>query len=377
MINVLHVVSLMNRGGQETFIMNVYRNIDHSKINFKFLCSDSRHADYDEEIKELGGDIFYLDQPLYTHGIRKGIEKIKVLKSWFGRNKKTFDIVHLHTYHAYDALLLLISCRIAGVKNIIVHSHNTSGPHPHLHLICRFFCGFFKHYKFACGREAGKWMFGPYITTPSFRVINNGIKTSDFKYNESLRNKYRRDLNIEDKFVVGHIGRFHPQKNHELLIDAFYKFHEYKNDSVLLLIGDGDTISLIKRKIKQYGIEDAVLFLGIRNDVPQLLNSFDLFLFPSIHEGLSVCAIEVQCNGLKILTSDIPSMREANITGTVCFESLLSPSEVWANHILSIDNFKHARDSYLVVKQNGYDILDVASNLQSIYEKIFLGYDSI
>lgn len=367
MIRVLHVVSKMDRGGQETLIMNIFRRIDHSKVQFCFLCSLHAKGDYDQEIHELGGAIYYLPETQEHKWPFNYYYSMKTRVRWLTANKDKFDIIHVHTYHALDVLLNLEACREACVKKVIIHSHNTCGPHKLLHYGCRFLSNFYSYKKFACGVSAAKWLFGSKpVNERSVTIVNNGIDTGLFKYDSDTRKKYRKDLGLRNKTVIGHIGRFELQKNHEYLIDIFEEYHKINPNSVLLLVGRGSLEMRIREKVNHKGLTDNVRFLGVRNDVPSLLSAFDLFLFPSLHEGLSVCAIEVQSSGLPIITSDIASMREADITRTSVFCPLNRDALFWAK---KINNHKtvNREIAYKKIRECGFDINDVAVFVQQQY----------
>lgn len=367
MIKVLHVVSCMNRAGEETFIMNIYRHIDRSKVQFCFLCSQTGPADYDQEIYNLGGEIYYLPTISKSLGPFSYFKEIMIRAKWFADNRDKFDLVHVHTYHALNVLIELVACRFAGVKKVIVHSHNTQAPHIYLHKFCRALSHLYNFRKFACGIAAGKWLFGEKtFNKGEVYIVPNGIDTKKFIFNEKLRHEYRQMLGIDGKIVLGHIGRFDEQKNHSFLLNIFKAFHLRNNNSVLLLIGRGKLQKYIKQKVEEKGLSDSVIFLGVRNDIPALISAMDVFVFPSLYEGLSVCSIEVQCNGLPIVTSDIPSMKEANIAGCMMFCSLTDSADVWADKISSITQYD--RISFMQkILDKGYDISHIASKLQESY----------
>lgn len=236
MIRVLHIVSCMNRAGQETFIMNVYRNIDRSKVQFSFLCYSHDKGDYDDEIYTLGGKIYYLPTINNTNPLSFMRNKCKALKEWYIANRNVFNTVHIHTYHSSDVLVNLEACRQANVRNVIIHSHNTCGPHIIYHKICRYLCGFYKFKKFACGIEAAKWLYGSDYEKGNVDIVYNGIDTANFKYDTESRQIIRNQLRIKDKLVVGHIGRFNHQKNHKKVIEIFKKFLESTPNAYLLLV---------------------------------------------------------------------------------------------------------------------------------------------
>ena len=331
MIKILHFVTVMDRAGQETFIMNVYRFADRSKYKFIFLCDIHRKGDYDDEIKELGGEIYYLSERKYNHGINRYKEEIKLLKNWLISNKDKFDCVHLHTHHALDVWAHLEACREANIKNILIHSHNTSGENIFLHKIARTFNNtFYSFRKLACSQDAGNWLFGK-SQRENVSIIYNGIDINKFKFSENDRIKIQNEFNLQGKTVIGHIGRFNKQKNHFFLLEVFQKYHKSNPNSVLMLVGKGELESEIKNKVKELSIEDSVIFTGTREDIGSLLSAFDIFVFPSLIEGLGIVLIEAQTNGLPvIINTSIP--KEAIISDNVSILSIDSIDE-WVEEI--------------------------------------------
>ena len=215
MIKILHCVSVMNRAGQETFLMNVFRIINRDEFLFNFLCTDPAKGDYDEEIISLGGKIFHLDTTRKKGKIANFNYQVKKLSKWLSSHRDQFDIVHVHTYHNLDVLLHLKAAKKAKVK-IIIHSHNSSGPHPFLNKALIPICNRYKHTKFACSKLAGEWLHGRRaVKRGKVTVINNGIDLQKFRYDDLARNEYRKMLGVEDCVVWGHVGRFNYQKNHK------------------------------------------------------------------------------------------------------------------------------------------------------------------
>lgn len=361
----------MDRGGQETLIMNLYRNINREKFQFCFLCSSSKIGCYDDEIAKLGGSVYYLPEHKKHHGIlviKDIYAKCLLLKNWLQKNRSKFDCVHLHTSHAADVLIHLIGCKLAGVEHIVIHSHNTQAPHPLYHKFCRFLTFFFRFKRVACGERAAEWMYGKrQLRHRQVSILHNGIDVDKFVYNQNAAKQYRALLGISNKTVYGHVGRFAHQKNHTFLIDVFFEIQKIQSDSVLLLIGDGELKDAMVAKTKSLCIEDKVIFLGVREDVPQLLSTMDLFLFPSLHEGLSVAAIEVQCNGLHCLSSDIPSMREAKITSLMTFESLGNTPKQWALTAIRLAHRDAEIDSASMIKAAKYDIKQSVDRIENLY----------
>ncbi|WP_374723704.1 glycosyltransferase family 1 protein [Calidifontibacillus erzurumensis] len=365
MIRVLHSVYGMNRGGLETFIMNVYRNIDRTKVQFDFLVRTQQKCDYDDEIFSLGGNIYYA--PSRSQGLRKSIKKTDE----FFQDHKEYKIVHFHLSSLSNVSTLRIAKK-NGVPCRIVHSHNTrqggSPIHKYLHLFNQMFIRSYATDFFACSELAAKWMYPKKIFEDhEFKIIYNGIEPEKFALNNDIRKRKREELGIVDEFIVGHIGRFHPQKNHVFLIDIFKEIHKKIENVKLLLVGDGDLRPLIEKKVEEFGLTNNVIFTGVRSDIPELLQVMDVFVFPSLYEGLGIVLVEAQASGLKCFTSDIVVPKEVNISGLVQFVSLNESAQFWAEEILKYKDYKRSRTTDVIINA-GYDIRKIAEELQEWYE---------
>lgn len=334
MIKVLHFVSKMDRAGQETFIMNVYRVADRGKIQFNFLCTVAGEGDYDNEIYSLGGQIYHIEriEKPTKNKIEKYLQMIATLAEWLKTNRDKYDIVHIHTYHALDVLVHLEACKRAGVKRIFIHSHNSEGLHKRLHKIARIFFRFYNFEKLACSESAAYWMYGnKAVKNKETTVIYNGIDIEKFKYNKEQAKALKVKMGFEGKTVLGHIGRFNYQKNHKFLIDILYEYLKINENAVLVLVGRGELKNDIERYAEQLGIIKNICFLGVRDDIHKLLNVFDIFIFPSLFEGLSVVFWEAQCNGLTILATD--NISDEAITSKGVHLLPLSNAKMWAEKI--------------------------------------------
>ncbi len=359
-IRVLQVLGRMDRGGAEAMIMNIYRNIDRQKVQFDFIVHTDAKCAFDDEINELGGEIYRVPKyKVYNHFSYK-----KAWKDILKRLSGTHKIIHGHVYST--ASIYLKIAKKFGLYTI-AHSHNTSngaGIQAKIKDFLQRSINKCADKKFACGVDAGKWLF----KNDDFEVINNAIDVAKYAYNPQTAENVRRDLNIVNKFVVGHVGRFDYQKNHEFLIDIFYEIQKYSEDAVLILVGDGELRLSMQEKVDKLRIADKVLFLGVRNDVSKLMQAMDIFLFPSHYEGLSVVLIEAQAAGLPIYTSSTV-VRETDVTKTIRFIGFENTATYWANIILQSGNMRKVSDVRLVV-ESGYDIKQSAVDIQSIYEDI-------
>lgn len=279
-IRVLQVVTQMTRGGLETMLMNYYRHIDRSQVQFDFLEHRNYMADYDAEILELGGRIHRLSRlnPISQHYLRE-------LDRFFTDHPE-YRIVHSHL----DCMagIPLKYAEKHGIPTRIAHAHNSNQDKNFKYPMKLYYKQNIPQYAtklFACGQEAGKWMFGNH----PFSVLNNAIDAKQFAYSAEVRQQVRAELGIEkNTFVLGHVGRFSPQKNHAFLVDVFHAVHGLCPNSCLLLIGEGELEQEIRQKCANSGIIDYVVFAGIRNDVHRLLQAMDVFMLPSLYEGLSL-----------------------------------------------------------------------------------------
>lgn len=363
-IRILQVFAEMNRGGAETMIMNLYRHIDRERIQFDFIVHTQEKCAFDEEIEQLGGRIYRV--PKYV-----GTNHFAYKNAWkdFFMSHSDYKIIHGHVRSTASIYL-----KIAKKYNLttIAHSHNTSSGSGIIALIknvLQYPLRYISNYFLACSESAGKWLFGDKIVASNkFKILNNAIEVERFTFNNQIRDAIRKEFAIGDKYVIGHVGRFHPQKNHELLVDIFKDIHNKIEDSVLLLVGDGFLKESIQEKVRNEDIEDSVIFAGVRSDVPDIFQGMDLFLFPSLFEGLGIVVVEAQAAGLNCIVSDqIPD--EAIITKQVDKVSLSKSPEYWSEVAINKLNYKR-KDTSELIKASGYDIKETAKWLENFYNRI-------
>lgn len=361
MINILQVVAGLDRGGVETLLLNIYKQIDKKRFQFIFLCYGDAKFDYEEEVLALGAKIVRLPQPTnpITH-----IKQVKELIK-----KEQIDIVHSHTY--YNSAFITLAAKQCKVKVRITHSHNTKDNKPQTwkRKIYAFICKkMIRHYTtdfVACGEEAGKALYGK---KQKFKVINNGIELENFQYNKDIRTQYRKQFAIpEGQIVIGHVGRFQEQKNHRFLIDIFKEYTTMQESATLLLVGTGELQEEIKEKVKKEGLEDKVKFLNSRNDVAKLYQMMDLFLFPSFYEGLPVTLVETQASGLKALVSSKVT-KEVVYTDTIEYFDLENhTAKQWAEKICEMN--LERKNTEKQIKECPYDSKVVTRDLENWYEE--------
>lgn len=358
MVRVLMVVPNMHRAGLETLIMNIYRNIDLAKVQFDFLTHYTARFDYDDEIEQLGGRI-------YRFTVRDDNNLIKYLwelKQFFKEHTE-YKVIHGHM-ESFGFLYSRAAMK-AGVPIIIAHSHNALIEPTLKGRIKNLMNKPWKHYAnvlFACSDKAGKFMFGD----SSFTVISNGIRCEDFVYDEAVRALYRKDMGLEGKTVLGHIGRFEPQKNHNFLIDVFSEYVKRNKDAVLLLVGEGHLVNEIWAKVHLLNLDGYVRFLGVRSDTAQLYQAMDIFLLPSLFEGLPVVGVEAQSAGLPMLTADTVT-NELQVTEYVEMLSLQAGEKAWCDKIDQMLHGLSRRNTLKDMNNAGFNIKQTADWLENYY----------
>lgn len=367
MIRVLHFVSEISiNSGVMSFIMNYYRNMNKENIQFDFLCWYKGDDIYVDEIKRLGGKVYYIPIP----GISK--EYRTKIAEFFKHQEGKYSILHLH--EVYLNMFIPPIARKYGIKHIIAHSHTTMYSDKKLSAIRNYFLCLpinktVNNY-FACSKDAGVLIYGKkYVNMGKVNIINNAIDCKKFQYNEDTRNKIRKELNLNDKFVIGNIGRFNPQKNHMFLIDIFAEVLKIKHNSVLMLIGSGPLKEQVEEKIKEKCISDKVLILDNRNDIYDLVQAMDVFVLPSIFEGLGIVLIEAQASGLKCFASDVVPL-EAKVTDNLTYLSLKLSASQWANAIIECQSNCERKSDTQRITEAGYDIKTEAKKLEKLYLSI-------
>lgn len=363
-IRVLHVLHSMNCGGAETLIMNIFRNIDKEKIVFDFLVNVDTQMFYEKEIESLGGRIFRM--PFLTKVTPIIYEKN--LYRFFKEND--YKIVHSHLETTTG--IILKQAKKAGVPIRIAHSHNSrftregilAIPENMYKAYCRTKVVPSATKLFGCSEKANKWLFGK--NADKAEIINNGIDTSACRFNESVRSEVRAELNISDGTTVfGHVGRFNDQKNHLFLIDIFNDYLKKNNNALLLLVGEGDLQNAVREKVKALSISEKVVFLGLRKDVPRLLQAFDCFLLPSKFEGLPLVIVEAQASGLMCFASDTISPM-ADLSLSLVKFLPIDKTDAWVNEMQNL-SYKRSEASAEGVKKAGFDSKTQAENLAAFY----------
>lgn len=356
MIRVLQVVTYMGRGGLESMLMNYYRHIDRERVQFDFLVHRQERAAFDDEIESLGGSIYRLPRLVpWSKSYLAALDR-------FFDERPGYKVVHVHQ-DCLSSVILKVAAK-HGVPVRIAHSHNANQDKNLKYPIKLWYRRSIPRYTtdlFACGKDAGDWMFqgAPY------QIINNAIDVRAYAYDWEKRKDIRRQLGLADELVIGHVGRFDPQKNHPFLLEIFSALLNEEPNAVLLLVGGGEDLPKMQAKAQALGISEHVRFLGVRSDVADLMQAMDVFVFPSLYEGLPVTMVEAQAAGLPCIVSDaIP--KEAYLTDLVSEVSLSAPADSWAAKILEKRDIPRV-DRCAEIVAHDFDIHTEAIKLQEFY----------
>ena len=366
MIRILHSVSNMDRAGIETMLMNYYRHIDRKEVQFDFLCNKKKPGAYDEEIRSLGGKIYH------TPGLNpfKYLTYLKYMKKFFLEND-CYRIVHAH--NGAFVVYPLFAAKVNGIENRISHVHSASFTVDYkwpLKIFCKRFISLVTTNKWACGKVAAKFYYGDKaVLKGETKVINNAIEVERFIYNPEKREELRRKYNLENNIVIGHAGRFSSQKNHTFLIDIFDEIRKINPNTRLVLLGDGELEDTIKEKVQRLNLTEYVLFLGNVKNVNEWYQAFDVFVLPSIWEGLPVVGVEAQAADLPcVFSEDITD--EIKIISKTKFLNRDLEKVKWAQEILESAKIKERKDQREVIKDAGYDIRYEAEKLVMLYKQM-------
>lgn len=364
-IRVLHRGMSYNRGGIESYLINYYRHMDRELIQFDFIVPKGMTIAFEDEIKTMGGCIYK-----EIVGIKKNLIKGLFYDRKFFKNHPEIQILHINDCSAAN-LRLMKTAKKCGVQTRILHSHNNDYLVPlrkrqllveklnkkNLDKIATDL--------FACSYDAGRFMFGD----SPFKVVKNAVEIEKYLYSSDKRASHRNEWGIPDNVnVLGCVARFDYQKNHDYLLNIFAEYKRIDEKAILILIGDGPLRNEIENKINVLGLSNSVKLLGMRVDVSELLNAFDLFILPSKSEGLGIVFVEAQINGLRCVTSDnVP--KEVNILDKIEYLALDVGTEIWVKQIDKIIKNKKTDRTIDIqrVRDAGYDIKIEAKKLQDFY----------
>ena len=361
MIRVLHMIASLDVGGSQTMMMNIYRNIDREKIQFDFIIDQPKETYFAPEIRSLGGKVFTL--PAF-----RGYNAGEVKRDWnnFFYTHPEYRVLHSHS-RSYASLYLPVA-KQHGVKTII-HSHSTnsgSGIKGAVKAVMQLPLRHQADVLMACSLEAGEWLFGERACrSERFILLPNGIDTRRFKVSPETRARYRRELGLDDRYVIGHVGRFREVKNHTFLLDAFAEVHKREPQAILMLVGVGPLQQEMAEKAVALGIADHVVMTGNRDDVPEMLAAMDVFAFPSLWEGLPMTVVEAQAAGLPCVLSDTIT-KDVDVSPLVQYLPLGDPAE-WADALLKR---RPRQDVTKNIIRAGFDIRASAQRLSELYLRL-------
>ena len=366
-IRVLQIIGIVAGGGVEAVIMNYYEHIDRTKVQFDFIVHNDNKIDITQKVEAMGGKVYKVT-PYYKNPIAFMWDIYKVIK------RHHYRIVHsnMNTLSAFS----LFAAWAAGAPVRILHNHSTSSPGETKRNIMKFmlrpFARLFANHYLACSRLAGEWMHGrKMMDSGKVTIVNNAIDLKKYAFNPQKRNLLRKELGLADEFVIGHVGRFMFQKNHEFLIDVFAEAYKKNPHMALLLVGDGPLRPAMEEKVRKLGLTDHVKFLGLRNNVQDFYHVMDILVLPSHYEGLPVVGVEAQANGLPCLFSTKVT-KETRLTHSAQFLDLEAGASMWAEEIISIkcERNKKAGDE---LRQAGFEIYKEAEKLVKFYLELSTG----
>lgn len=354
---VVITTAFVKVGGLTSVMMNYYRALDKTELQIDFASTNIIEKDLETEITNHNSKYYQLPP-------RSSIFKYMVSLSKIG---KEYDILHVHGNSA-TASIELLSGKIARIPNRIIHIHTSHTDYPKLQIILKPIFHNLYTDALACSDVAGSWAFGK----RNFTILKNAIDTKKYSFNKSVREKYRKLLGLETEFVFGHIGKMMNAKNHIFLVQIFKELLEYNKNFKLLFIGDGEMRMKIENEVLRNNLTNNVVFLGMRQDIPQLLQAMDAFIFPSLWEGLPLSVLEAQASGLPcFISSSVTS--EVNVSGYTKYLSLSLSAKEWASYIIdnltTTDRAEASENSCSVIKDKKYEISSVAQDLYALYVK--------
>ena len=359
-IRVLQVMGIVESGGVEAVIMNYYRHIDKSKVQFDFVMHRGSNPNYIAEVEAMGAKVYEVTP--YSNPIGFIMDVYKIIK------KGNYSIIHsnMNSLSGFS----LMAAYFAGVPQRILHNHTTDSPKEGLRTLAkrflRPFARLFANRYFACSNKAAEWMYGKSeVEFGNVTIINNAIDLKRFAFNSVKREQLRKQFAMEDSFVIGHVGRFVKTKNHIFLVDIFAEVLKSIPNAKLLLVGDGPLKKQVEDKVSKLGLKDKVIFTGVRNDVADLYNAMDVFVLPSLYEGLPVVGVEVQANGLPFICSSNVT-KEILITDRVELMDLNSGTKAWKETICKYASRNRIKADAEIIN-SGFDITVEAKKLEKAY----------
>lgn len=366
MIRILHYIGLLEFGGSQSFVMELYRKIDKSKIQFDFVTFPNQKDGFYKEIIDMGGMVY--ECPQYN-----GKNHFKFIKWWkdFFAFHKEYKVSHIHV-RSVASLIIPIIHKFGGYA--IVHSHSISNGRNFSAIIKKIMqlpIRYKADYMLACSEEAGKWLYGKNIVKKdNYKVIKNSIDAKRFSYDENKRDIVRQELKIEDKFVLGHVGRMTEPKNHKFLLRVFAKVLKERENAVLLLVGDGELKEEIEKEARDMQIHQNIIFAGNRSNTEDYYQAMDVFIFPSLWEGLGIVLIEAQVSGLPCIISERIPQEVDYGTGLIRILNLDDDIKNWSDAIINCGISKRSSRLEATIEA-GYDISSNVAEMEQIYYSMY------
>lgn len=366
---IYYMVYSLESGGIERYSINLYKYINKDKYKLDFIAWSEDKEFFDDDFINMGGNKICLKKNTKNLiGLKKKFKIIKnCIKSVFNDD---YHIAYFNISQPSSIIKFPLLCKLRGMK-IIIHSHNSNAPkRSKFDFFYKFIMNLIVDKYLSCSDKAAEYMFpNSIVEAKKYELINNGIEAENYIFNSSKRELLRTQNNLSNKFVIGHIGRFNIQKNHFFIIDIFYEIVKINSNSILILIGTGELVEEVKKYVESKQLNDKVIFVGTTNEIPNYLQMFDIFLLPSLFEGLPIVGIEAQASGVKsFLSSSITT--EVDITGIVDFIPLETNAIEWAQKICKYRNGYDRKNTLEYILHSGYDISATASRVEEIFDEI-------
>lgn len=362
-VRVLHVLGTTGLGGAESRVMELYRAIDRTAVQFDFLVHKEKEGHFSKEIKSLGGRIYSIPRyRVWNHFAYK-----RALRAFFGTNH---DYAAIQGHMTSTAAIYLPIAKKAGIPVTIAHARSAGvdrGIKGLVTRLLRYPLRYRADLCFACSAEAARAVYGRRrVRQGKVWTIPNAIDARRFRYDAAVREQVRRELGLTGKFVIGHVGRFGFMKNHAYLIDIFHELCKMRDDAALVLIGKGELEQQVREKAAALGIADKVCFLGNRSEVERYYQAFDYFVFPSSFEGFPGSVAEAQASGLRCLVSD-QITREVALTELVAYRSIKEPAGRWARAVMEGSSDPDRKDHSAAIAAKGFDVRQQAERMAAFY----------
>ena len=355
-----------NPGGVEAFLVNYYRKIDRTKIQFDFLCNTHNKVAYENELKSLGGQVIHI-----AMRSKEPIKYRQELKQFMEQHASEYQAVWVNVCSLGNIDYLKVAKKY-GIQKRIIHSHNSQNMDNRirkiLHMINRRKIDQYATDFWACSDDAAKWFYKDALQSKVV-IIKNAIELENVGFSKEKREVLRNKYGISDKFVIGNVGRLHFQKNQMFALEIMKYLSKKIPDSVLMLVGQGEDEKKLRQRAEELNIKEKIIFTGVQSDIGGYLSAFDLFLFPSVFEGVGIAGLEAQANGLTVISSDDVIPEELKLTQNFHFKRLEDGAEGWANEIEKLSSDIKRTDKNEIEKrftEAGYNINTEIKRLEKL-----------